>query len=383
MQQFDIIVIGAGPAGSAAAAWAVRHGASVALIDKAVFPRSKLCGGLFTERSRSYYNEIFGEDIVYDNYLTQNAISFWHDKAEVATLHGIPPLHLTMRIDLDAKMHALALHHGAQDFSGQSISEIHADGVTLSSGQRLFAQVIIGADGVNSGVARHLFGQAYDKATIGFGLEVEVPFDEDNQPLTPLRIDFSAVRWGYGWSFPKHRSTTVGVGGMLAPNPDMKSHLGSYMDSLGVDDQQPRVKGHFLPFGDFKTHPGRANILLSGDAAGLVDPITGEGIAFAMKSGQLAAQSAMDAIAKSTPHAALNLYRRELRSMHLNLRIARNLRRIIFSPRWEQTFVSTFRKSSTVRLQYMRLLAGEVEYPQIAISVISRLPGYLWTRLRS
>ncbi len=65
-----------------------------------------------------------------------------------------------------------------------------------------------------------------------------------------------------------------------------------------------------------------------------------------------------------------------------NLRIARNLRRIIFAPRWQKAFISTFRRSGTVRMMYMRLLAGEVEYPELARRVLARLPRYLLNALR-
>jgi len=149
-----------------------------------------------------------------------------------------------------------------------------------------------------------------------------------------------------------------------------------------LDADPKRFKGHHLPFGDFREVPGRGAILLAGDAAGLVDPITGEGIAFAMKSGQLAAQAALDALAQQTPERALRLYQTNLKEMHRNLRIARRLRRIIFAPRWQGAFVSTFRRSGTVRMQYMRLLAGEVEYPALAWSVLRRLPKYLVNAVR-
>ncbi len=380
MQEFDVIVIGAGPAGSAAAAWAARHGLSVALVDKAHFPRNKLCGGLFTERSRRYFQDIFGQDIDDSTCVTKREISFWHGRAELATLRDIPPLRLTMRLDLDATTQRIALNFGAEDFSGCGIAKIGGSEVHLADGAILHGKIIIGADGVNSAVARHLFGRAFDKATIGFGLEIEATPDEQDPVEHPLRIDFAAARWGYGWSFPKQHSTTVGVGGLLHPNPDMKAQMAAYLEGFGLSSDQARFKGHFLPFGDFKQSPGKDHILLAGDAAGLVDPITGEGIAFAMKSGQLAAQAAIEALGQQAPQQAFRIYKRSLRPMHRNLRIARQLRKIIFTPRWEQAFVRTFRRSGTVRNQYMRLLAGEIEYPQIAASVLARLPKYLMAR---
>ncbi|MBR9843782.1 MAG: geranylgeranyl reductase family protein [Rhodobacteraceae bacterium] len=381
-ESFDILVIGAGPAGSAAACWAAKQGVRVALIDKAAFPRNKLCGGLFTGRSRAYYQEVFGQEFDPSHAVTKTDIEFWAKGRRLARLTDIPPVNLTMRIDLDATLLAHALTAGAVDYTGHPIATLDDDGVTLRDSTRLTAPILIGADGVNSITARHLFGAPFDKGTIGFGLEIEARPEEQSPADHPLRIDFAAATWGYGWSFPKQGSTTVGVGGLHAPNPDMKAHFSAYLQSLGLDGAPKRFKGHYLPFGDFRKAPGRGHILLAGDAAGLVDPITGEGIALAMKSGQLAADAAVTSLKEGQPRSAYGHYRRALREMHQSLRIARMLRPIIFSPRWQGAFTRTFERSGTVRMQYMRLLAGEVEYPELARAVLRRLPRYLLNRIK-
>ena len=380
--KFDILVIGAGPAGSAAATWAARQGRRVALIDKARFPRDKLCGGLFTERSRATYRAVFGQDFDLSRAISRTEIAFWHTGRTLAVLHDIPPLHLTMRRDLDDTLFRHALHAGAADYSGHAIAQLSDNTVTFRDGSTISGDILIGADGVNSIVARHLFGAAFSGDSIGFGLEIEVPPTAQDPANQPLRIDFAAASWGYGWSFPKQGSTTVGVGGLHAPNPDMKARFSDYLLGLGLDPAQTRFKGHYLPFGDFRQTPGRGPVLLAGDAAGLVDPITGEGIALAMQSGQLAAQAALDALAAGAPETALPRYRTALKDIHRNLRIARRLRRIIFAPRWQNAFTATFRRSGTVRMQYMRLLAGELDYPELARSVVARLPRYLLNALR-
>lgn len=382
MPDFDIIVIGAGPAGSAAATWAAKGGARVALLDKSSFPRNKLCGGLFTERSRAYYREIFGQDYDLSRAVTRSEITLCHKGETLATLTDVPPMHLTMRLDLDNTLYGHARAAGVADFTGQSIAQLTDNTVTFKDGQTLTGAILIGADGVNSIVAKHLFGTPFDTQTIGFGLEIEVPAATQNPADLPLRVDFGAAHWGYGWSFPKQGSTTVGVGGIRSENPDMKAHMRRYVEILGFDPDAIKVKGHHLPFGDFRKTPGHANVLLAGDAAGLVDPITGEGIAFAMKSGQLAAQAALDALAANASETALVRHQKGLREMHKNLRIARALRGIIFAPRWQSTFTKTFRRSGTVRVMYMRLLAGEIEYPELARSVLARLPRYVLTRFR-
>ncbi|MFY0617598.1 geranylgeranyl reductase family protein [Shimia sp.] len=382
MTQFDIIVIGAGPAGCAAATWAAKQGRSVALVDKASFPRSKLCGGLFTERSRKYYRDIFGQDVDLSRAVTRTELSLFHDGQLLAELKDVPPLHLTMRLDLDATMFAHALSAGVGDFSGCAISKLTDTTVFFRDGRHIFAPILIGADGVNSVVAKQLFGAAFDVATIGFGLEIEAPPESQNPIEHPLRIDFAAAEWGYGWSFPKTASTTVGVGGLRAANPDMKAHLQHYLNTLGLSEDTLTIKGHHLPFGDFRARPGRANVLLAGDAAGLVDPITGEGIAFALKSGQIAAQAACEALAADAPSTALKRYIFGLKELHKNLRIARILRRIIFAPLWQKALIGSFKRSGTVRTMYMRLLAGQVEYPEVALRVLGRIPHYLMNALR-
>ncbi|MGY9048966.1 MAG: ATP cone domain-containing protein, partial [Rhodobacterales bacterium] len=232
------------------------------------------------------------------------------------------------------------------------------------------ARLLIAADGVNSTTARALFGKAFDADTIGFALEVEVPSDT---PDTPVRIDFGAADWGYGWDFPKTSGRTIGVGGILRRNGDLKTALATYLRHLDVTTDSP-IKGQFLPFGAYRRVPGKGPVLLAGDAAGLVDPITGEGIAYAMKSGQLAAQSAVAAMRSGAPATALPLYRDALRPIHRAISQARMIRPMIFLPALRGGFVAGFRNSSTLRTEYLRLLAGETEYGQITRRTIARIP---------
>ncbi len=379
-QTFDLIIIGAGPAGSAAAITARQAGLSAALIDKAKFPRDKLCGGLVTGRARTQYRETFGGDLDPDLFQAHSQIAFHAGDARLGEIQETPTLYLTMRRDMDAHLLGLAVAAGAANFTGQRIAEIDTDApkITLGNGTVLTGKILIGADGVNSAVARALFGRAFDPARIGFALEVEAP---PGSATDTIRIDFYAASWGYGWRFPKAGSTTIGVGGLQAPNPDMKAHLAKYQAALGDDDTCP-VKGHFLPFGDYKRIPGRGRALLVGDAAGLVDPITGEGIAHALQSGTAAGLAAADAIAFGRPQSALRRYRRTLRPLHRGLRMAGWLRPLIFEPRLKPLFRRAFCRSSVVKGAYLRLLAGDVEYPGLCLLVLRRLPGIAIRHLR-
>lgn len=374
-----MVVIGAGPAGSAAAATAAKTGLSVALVDKASFPRDKLCGGGVTERSRRYYEEIFEQPLPLGEMLTRDHVEFWHDGVQLAELSGIAPLHMAMRFKFDQHMFEKACALGAADYSDHRVQHIKGTRVTLENAEVLHAKVLIGADGVNSQVARHLFGAAFARDKIGFALEVELCRSDSDTTTPAVRIDFNAADWGYGWQFPKQQSVTIGVGGLHAQNPDMKEKLLSYGKLLNTQDL-PKLKGHHLPFGYYRTVPGRGPVLLAGDAAGLVDPITGEGIAYALKSGELAARAAQQAIAEQRPDLALQLYRRQLAEIHRNLWIACQLRQLVFSGRLKNKFFARMKTSGTLRYDFMRVLAGEIEYPQLIGKTLVRLPKFFWQR---
>jgi len=378
---FDLIVLGAGPTGSAAAVTGRKQGLSVAVIDKARFPRDKLCGGLVTGRSMQYFREIFGQDLDPTLIETRTRITFHLDGQEMGEMDDVPPMHLTMRYGFDDHLLTLAIAAGATPFLGQRVQsfDFAAKRLDLQNGVTLSFKALIGADGVNSIVARELFGRSHDPETIGFALEKEMPAEA---APGPVRIDFGAADYGYGWSFPKARSTTFGVAGIHRLNRDMKDRFHAYAASCGQIETD-RVKGHFLPFGDYLRQPGRGAVLLAGDAAGLVDPITGEGIAYAMKSGQLAAHSAAAAIADGTSDTAMTHYQRAIRPIHRSLRLAKLLRPAIFGKRSGRAFAKSFSAGGgTLKQAYLRMLAGEAEYQDLIGLAVRKTPKLIWYSLK-
>lgn len=373
----DLIVIGAGPAGSAAAMTAIKSGLRVAIVDKHKFPRDKLCGGGITGRAIGHYRRIFGSSFPDVPLERRDEVEFFAFGSDLGA-SAAPPLHLGMRYELDHALLRQAIAAGVDDFTGQS-GILEPESTTVQIGDHfLSAPIIIAADGVNSPTAKMLFGSAFDRDQIGFALEVEKPGPD---PSRAMRIDFGAANWGYGWQFPKKNSVTIGVGGVMARNADMKKSLRSYLSVLNVPDSLP-VKGQFLPFGQFRKIPGRGRVLLAGDAAGLVDPITGEGIAHALHSGSLAAQAVIDALEQGRPESALYLYQRSLRPIHSGLKHANRLRHILFRERLRPAFIQSFRNSRSLRQDYLKLLGGETEYGTIMAKMTTRLPKFAWRALR-
>lgn len=379
----DVIVIGAGPAGAAAALTAARTGLSVALIDRRSFPRDKLCGGGLTGRCIAAAERLLGHPLPDSLAERRGSFEFRAHGAPLGRVEGVPPIHLTTRREFDAYLQRSAIAAGAEDWSGRKPTAIDPARcrVTLEDGEALEGRLIVGADGVASSTARALFGRAYDPARVGFAMEVEAP----PEPGAPdwVRIDFGAAEWGYGWQFPKSESATIGVGGLHARNPQMRAALERYLQDLGVDPAAQRVKGAFLPFGAFRRVPGRGRVLLAGDAAGLVDPVTGEGLAHAIDSGRMAAEAAAAALADGRAEAALPLYRDSLRPIHRALRYARALRLVIYASPLRAGFIRAFRTSRTLRDEYLRMLGGEREYDEIAAALLRRLPRHLARSLGS
>ena len=373
---YDLVVIGSGPAGSAAALTAAKAGLSVALLDKSPFPRDKLCGGGVTGRSVRYLHDIF--DIAPSDamFLQSTHVRLAFDGRAISQQHTPTPLYMTMRSAFDAALHHQASAAGVQVFAPVRIAEIDAEAVsvTLADGRRLTGAAMIGADGANSAVARALFGRPFNPSQIGFGLEIEM--DRALLDDNTTEIDLGAANWGYGWVFPKHDSITLGVGGIHALNPDMKSHFRAYLARHApklAETGDFKCKGAFLPFGAYRKVPGRGRILLAGDAAGLVDPITGEGIAWAMKSGQFAGQAVVEALAQGGPDRAMAAYMQRLSFIHREMEAARRIRALIYSRPVRPFFPRAVERNPSMSRTYLRLLAGDLDYADLGYKVMFRL----------
>lgn len=362
--RFDLIVLGAGPAGAAAAITAARAGLAVALVDKAAFPRDKLCGGGVSGRAQHHLRRVFGD--LPDGLLYPVAqIRLRHRGEDLGLQPCVPPFATTMRAGFDACLRGLALQAGAQDFAGRRVAQLDpaGAGVTLACGTALAAPLLIGADGVHSATARRLWGR--DPARLAFALEVEAP---PRPGPDVLEIDLGAAAWGYGWAFPKAGGLTIGVGGVAARNPRLMDHMRRYMAGHDLPSGL-KIKGHHLPFGDFPAEPGQGRVLLAGDAAGLVDPITGEGIGWAVHSGALAAQAVVRALVADSPGAALRHYANALAPVHAELRRARALRRLVYAA----PLARAIARNPAIQRRYIQLLQGERDYADLGAASVLRL----------
>jgi geranylgeranyl reductase family protein len=287
---YDAIVVGAGPAGSLAAYRLASAGATVLLLDKARFPRDKPCGGGVTIRA---LNELpFGIDPVVEGVVDRFELRLRHRRS-FSRRAPAPLALMTQRWRLDAYLVEQALAAGAEFRDGVRISRVAQGEVGGDS-----ARVVIGADGANGVTARSL-GLATDREH-GVALEGNLANDvvDSERYARRLVLEFGTVPGGYGWVFPKGNHVNLGVGGWEDEAPRLREHLARLCAVHGVDPTAlTEVRGHRLPL----RRPGSAlaagRVALVGDAAGLVDPLSGDGMYEAFLSANLAARHALELLA--------------------------------------------------------------------------------------
>ena len=300
MERFDVLVVGAGPAGSATAIHLARAGARVLLADKARFPRDKPCGGGLTGRALRHVPcdvEPVVEHVV-DRFVLRAGY-----RRPITRTSSAPLIRMTKRRRLDFHLAQHAAASGADFRDGVRVDELAVvdNGFTaVVGGSGVHASYLVGADGANGVVARAM--GLGDGIVRGVALEGNVPWGPlDPEPYRETAwVELGVVPGGYGWVFPKGDHANVGVGGWLDQGPHLRVHLHRLVREHGVDPSAiTGVRGHRLPMRRLGTAAVRGRALLVGDAAGLVDPLTGDGIYEAFVSASLAA----DAILCGRPDA--------------------------------------------------------------------------------
>ncbi len=376
---FDAVVIGAGPAGSSAAATIAAAGMRVALVDKACFPRDKLCGGLLSERSVGSIRRVFGTASV-PIEVTSNTASVFDRGRQLVRLSHDKPVHFTSRRTFDAALVQLALAKSATLLEGTGLRNFDArtGSIELNDGRQLSAPFVIGADGAGSRV-RKLLGTSIEREGFAVGLEAEVPRSMVSRNVRDPEIYFGLVEWGYAWIFPKQATLTIGIGGLASRNGDMRACFAEFARIALGDVPAQRLCGGPIPFGNYLRHPGRGSTLLVGDAAGLVEPLTGEGIAFAVDSGYRAARAVIEAAQLRSPQKAYGLYRVGYREIVGAFRDVRLLRHLVFSRATRDLFLRALQGNEQMVRKHLDVLAGHASYRDYARyalrETLRRLPG--------
>jgi geranylgeranyl reductase family protein len=303
VKRYDVVVVGAGPAGSVTALRLARAGASVLLLDRATFPRDKPCGGGLTYRAiRELPVDVTPvvEDVV-DRFEFSFRYRLRFERKSAASI-----ILMTQRKRLDAFLAEQAAAAGAELRDGAKVTAVTEDGAVTVGGETVRADVVVGADGVNGITTRSLgMKQGY---RYGVALEGNVPYARTSEDRFRGRavLELAVVPGGYGWVFAKGDHVNVGVGGWESEGPRLREHLARLCAAHEISaDAVEETRGYRLPLRRREDALMQGRVLLAGDAAGLVDPLSGDGMYEAFVSARLAAQAILGGDLAGYP-AALN-----------------------------------------------------------------------------
>ncbi len=308
---YDVAVIGAGPGGATTSRYLAKKGLKVCMIDKDTFPRDKPCGGGFSEGLLDEFP-----------YLRKRSDEFLKGVARVGVLHspnrrivlkGSVDLALALRTDFDNVLFESAVEEGAEPLVGVRAKSVrfHKDysEVTLKGSESIKAQVVIGADGVSSMVARETgLNRRWPSSMITACRVVEVPvkYNEIVDRYTEnLNYHFYVNLGGlpgYGWIFPKRDTINIGLGIVGTHAQGLPRVFDSFVRHLKrekllmQDADLSKAKGALVPTGGPLSRSYIEKCILLGDSAGMVNPITGGGIAYSMRAARYATAVVTEAI---------------------------------------------------------------------------------------
>lgn len=391
----DILIVGAGPAGSALAYFLASAGFSVRLLDKAQFPRDKTCGDGLSPRALQVLKNIgaleavnaAGFRIASLRLFSPNGHSF---SAPILPHKNLPGHALVLpRFQLDEIIRHRALAASAEfeqhTVSGLLETENAVVGATAANGQKYHARVTVLATGASTALleragllpanftAEGRAARAYFHNVRGLSDEVEFHFDSVPLP-------------GYGWVFPTSPTTAnVGAGYLVragrpapqsTPRQTFEGFIANpYVANLLVEAQPATpIKGFPLRF-DFATAPtAKPGLFLVGEACGLVNPLTGEGVDYALESAEIAAEIITDALRHNAPpQQTARAYTRALRQRFLHLfTTIRRVRDLYLQPWVLNRFVRAAQKNDELKMRLVNIALGLAD-PLHAVS-----PKTLW-----
>lgn len=357
---YDVIVAGAGPAGATAARHCARAGLDTLLLDRQDFPRPKTCGGGLTMAAAGELDFALPPELLVNDVKVLRS-QFKDRSSEIARPGSF--MYLVDRPSFDSFLLANAVEAGAvfrRDPVRSVIQDRDAAWVETSR-ELIKARYVIGADGVHSKAADHV-RSAYTRYGKGFCLTAEVPAGCFRAPpgTGEIAVYYGEVPLGYGWVFPKGKTASVGIGGICAALNNPGAVWSEFLYKRGISpDNSIQVKGAFIPIGGLPRRTGRDRVLLAGDAAGFVDPFTGEGLKYAVISGKLAAGAVIEGSRTGSP--ADILYRQKCtEDLHQELRAALKLSLLFFG--WPGPMHGFFHSNPALFQGLLAVLAGETLY---------------------
>ena len=370
----DVIIIGAGPAGSTAARLLAEKGKSVRVLEKSSFPRKKPCGGAITSRALALLPPSFHDQVL-------SAPTFWtfRGRKGFRTIPTPRPFCYTVdRMTFDAWLAYQAQKSGAEIHFGTAVLAFAFDGeqYLVKTDQGYFqSRYLMGADGAKGISAKYL---GLNRPKNGAAVEIEVSSALKADDMNRVEINVSGYPWGYAWVIPHGSVANIGVGSFKAGKlPALKPLLQNYVKKTVAKWSSPSpILAHPLPY---RTHFSPLAIhhgLLIGDAAGLMDGFSAEGIYSALYSAFAAVEVVDRALDKNTDVEDYNTVIRE--RLWAQLKPALKMSRLFYplAGFWAGWFLT----HTDLLEEYLALTQGDSNYDQLLAKTENTLLAQL--RLR-
>ena len=385
----EVVVVGAGPASSWAAFRLARAGIRVVLVDGS-HPREKPCGGGVTGRALALVDGAINAAQLPSRRIT--AARFVDTTSDgrpqsIAVPLDDDALVVASRMEFDGLLLAAACQAGAELIRARALDVTStAGGFVVHTGEsRIAAQRLIGADGANSLVRRRL-ARPFPRAD----LSIATGFFAQGATSGDVIVELAADPPGYMWSFPRPGHLAVGIcaqadAGVTAS--DLRGRARRWIYQMGLDPGA-RLEPYSWPIPSLTADGYRSLTVsgpgwfLTGDAAGLVDPITREGIYFALRSAEFAAQASASAVA---PEQASRVYRERVHDeITSDLAVAAKYKTGFFRPHFARLLIDALRESAEVRAIMADLIAGRRAYTTLKWSLLGTGEfGLAWRLLTS
>jgi geranylgeranyl reductase family protein len=362
-QSCDVTIVGAGPAGATLAYELAKRGIATLLLEKEKLPRHKCCAGAVTSKAAGLLDfdiSEVAEDTVHEVSFTFNLGSPYLGQ------HSQPLMQTVMRNIFDHFLAKKAQQLGAVLMDGQKVTQVQVNGdwVEISTADKVsHSRIVVGADGTHSVVARDLGMGGSMEYFIGMESEIVIPEKELAKWKSRAQVDLGCIPGGYGWVFPKRNRLSIGIGCQASKARDLRGHHRKFLDSLNVGSYAISSScSHLIPTCTKGSLIWQDKAVLLGDAAGLCDPLTGEGVYYAILSAQLAAPVIESSLERGK--VELRDYQQIVEKKIISeLKIARRLSR--FFGRFPHLAFGMLSQNEEVWKAIRDLMLGETNYADI------------------
>jgi geranylgeranyl reductase family protein len=330
MTVHDVAVVGGGPAGASAARVLAEGGARVVILEKHALPRYKTCGGGLVGRILPMLPPAAHAAIERSCHTAE--LNFLDEGLAFSTRRSRPIVSMVMRDRFDAALVDAARAAGAEvrDRCEARHVTARAEGVEIATAAGpITARFLVVADGATSPTATKLGWRHTYRRAPALEAEVSVPAPVLARFADVARFDFGVIPAGYGWVFPKRAHLSIGVATSRRGGVNLHDVLARYLAALDLGPlEHVEQHGFFIPLNPRRDGVARDRVLLTGDAAGLADPLTGEGITAALESGAMAARAILDGA--GVARRVAKRYEQALAPLRRELRVGRALARVFY-----------------------------------------------------